>query len=240
MEFKRLTKKQAETFVDRMNTDPAFYAEHIGEITNPQADPDYEYFREGLVKCYERCKRESIGHSRPSYYIDLHMAEETYRLLESRNMTLRDAADDEIWLYFNLKVIPDIIFDKYKDLKDPNKLNRDRFFENSRRFYLKMLWWYVFLSWQGSIESTIKILKNNESNDISQLVERVGTGGYQVNICREIMKQYSMYAESPNCRPNLLSKVLHLNIIKLQNYEPELSEESIQQYVSELFNTVGV
>ena len=90
------------------------------------------------------------------------------------------------------------------------------------------------------MESTIEILKNNGSDDISQLVERIGPGGYPVEICREIMKQYSVYAALPTCRPHLLSKVLHLNLMKLQNYEPELSESGIEEYVRGLFEKVGV
>ena len=102
MEYKRLTRSEANECVDRMNTDSLYYSEHIGEITNPKVDSDYDYFHDRLLKCYEKSKRDSNGVSKPSYYKDLKMAEEVYRVFEAHEFTLRDATDDEIWLYFNL------------------------------------------------------------------------------------------------------------------------------------------
>ena len=67
-----------------------------------------------------------------------------------------------------------------------------------------------------------------------QLVERPGIG-YNVEMYRELMKQYNSYSDSSR---QLFRRVLKLNTARLLTTSPELVEGGIPQYVEDLFKAV--
>lgn len=101
-------------------------------------------------------------------------------------------------------MIPDIVHARWG-------MNASHFYQTSRRIWLKTIWWYIHLSWQNSIDETYKILIGNTTDTILQLVERPGLG-YNVELFREIMKQYANYSDSSR---NLFRTVLKLNTAKI-------------------------
>ena len=110
------------------------------------------------------------------------------------------------------------------------------FYQTSRRIWLKTIWWYIHLSWQNSIDETYKILIGNTTDTILQLVERPGLG-YNVELFREIMKQYANYSDSSR---NLFRTVLKLNTAKILTTSPELVDGGIEKYVDSLFKMAKV
>ena len=51
----------------------------------------------------------------------------------------RVASSDGVWRYIQLCVVPEIIATRW------GIENKDRFYKVSRRLYLKILWWNVYL-----------------------------------------------------------------------------------------------
>ena len=163
------------------------------------------------------------------YSTDLRFALGIYHIFtEEYGMTAIEASDDGIWRYIQMDLVPGMIYNRWPG-KDDRRINDDRQWKNTRRIWLKTLWFYIHLSWQGSLEETRAILSNNVSNDISQLVERSGSG-YRLDLYREIMKQYA-YA---NCRGEL-GRILKLNVAWCGTVEPLLSG-NLEKYVSSLFD----
>ncbi|MCE7785401.1 DUF6339 family protein [Staphylococcus xylosus] len=154
------------------------------------------------------------------------------RLFEILNANIafynRDAMNDDLWRYLSIKIIPDIVHSRWG-------FNEDHYFKTSRRIWLKTIWWYVNLSWMGNIKDTYKLLMNNTTDTILQLVERPGIG-YNVEMYRELMKQYNEYSDSSR---QLFRRVLKLNTARLLTTSPELVEGGIPQYVDDLFKAVS-
>lgn len=176
----------------------------------------------------------SSNTEKSKYPQDLEFAIRSYVLLRNKyGMTDAEASDDSIWRYIQMDLVPDIVCTRWPD--EDRGVNDDRMWKNGRRMWLKTLWWYVHLSWQGSVEETYKVLKDNTSDDISQLVERAGIG-YRMELCREIMKQYADHDHDNK----LLRRVLKLNVAVCGCIEPLLYEGGIEKYVSSLFKQLEV
>jgi len=203
--------------------------------TLPDSLPeDYSELRKCLIMYVEEAesiRRDINGGG--SYASDLYFGLRMYDYLtNSLGMQPCDASDDDIWRYIQIEVVPDFVMSRWAPQDASKRVNNERFWENPRRIWLKTLWWYVHLSLQeGSVEKTGEVLKNNSSDDISQLVERSG-GGYRVELYREIMKRYGSTADHNN---KLLRKVLKLNVINCSTSEPLLSEDGVNNYVEGLF-----
>src|SRR5699024_5283746 len=141
--------------------------------------------------------------------------------------TERDASNDEVWIYLSVNVIPDLVYRRWG-------LVESRFYMQSRRIWLRTLWWYVHLSWAGEKEETYNRLKNLTTDEVVQLVERSGTKGYRIDLTREIMKQFSVtYGQSDR---NLFRKIMKLNTTRLKIIEPYLTTGGVTQYVKELID----
>ncbi|WP_078433842.1 hypothetical protein [Metabacillus halosaccharovorans] len=162
-----------------------------------------------------------------SYSFDLHMGLILYRVLkEEYGFNERLAAQDEMWRYLSLEVLPDLVYDRFG-------MNDLRFYKGTRRIWMKSIWWYIHLSWQGSEEETFVILKDNSSDEILQLLDRSGSGGYRLELTRELMRQYKEHASSKV--PQLFRRVLKLNTARLNMIEPSLVEGGIETYVTDLY-----
>ncbi|MES9683259.1 hypothetical protein ABWK22_10120 [Gottfriedia acidiceleris] len=163
-----------------------------------------------------------------SYSFDLNMGLIFYRELnEHYSFNERLAAQDEIWRYLSLEVFPDLVFERFG-------VNDQRYYKGSRRIWLKSIWWYIHLSWQGTEEKTFDTLKENSADEILQLLDRSGSGGYRIDLTRELMRQYKKNNNSKV--PQLFRRVLKLNTARLNMIEPSLVEGGIEKYVTDLYN----
>lgn len=201
----------------------------------------YVSLREQLVAAYDEVNA-SVACSNGSEHTRLYQREYLYALrvfeiLNSEGLSVRAASDDGVWRFLSMVVVPDIVYDRWKKPNDPRSINAKRFYLGTRRIWLKVLWWYVYLCWQGSTEATAKLISTNNADEISQLVERAGTGGYRVELFREIMRYYdtNLTPEQRISEKNLLSRVLQLNIARSQIIEPDLIPGGVSVYVKQLF-----
>ena len=190
---------------------------------------------DNLIKKLNRLDSEtgmSSDYSNECYSTDLSFALELYRILtEEYGMTAVEASDDGIWRFIQMDLVPSMIYNRWPGNGD-RRINDDRQWKNTRRIWLKTLWFYIHLSWQGSLDETRKVLSNNTSNDISQLVERSGSG-YRLDLYREIMRQYACSDYHGE-----LGRVLKLNVAWCGTVEPLLSG-NLERYVSSLFDNGG-
>lgn len=222
-----LTKKEAATKFEVLN------AESIQDFKTHHS---YEDLRKEFNAIEEEVNQE-LGVSEEeaafsTYDFDLLFGLKLYNLLKEKyNVSERQAAQDGIWMFLSIDIIPDVIYRRWKGF------NENRFYKESRRIWLKTLWWYIHLSWQQDIESTYIILKENTSDDLVQLVERSGSKGYRVELYRQIMKNYSQVQDLEKGRKNqLFRKIMKLNTARARVVEPALTEGGEKQYVKELFN----
>lgn len=166
---------------------------------------------------------------------DIEFGIKLYQITEKYNLSLREAAADDIWRYLSIKVVPKLVYMRFFD---SNKINIERFFSRSSRIWLKTCWWYIHLSLQidsmgiPDYEETRRILIGNSTDDIVQLVERTGFG-YRVDLCRAINKKYSSIRIAN--RNTVFRKVMKLNTIKTKIIEPELYLGGVEGYVEDLF-----
>lgn len=245
MNWEKMDRKDARVFYKRLKTEKMFIHELTESLINPDLREPYVSIRNRLKKRFREAveltqRKEHITRSR-EYSIDLDMAEELYLVMSDYGLTVRDAADEEVWIYISVKVIPDIILDRFA-LSGIPLAHEDRFYANSRRIYPMMLWWYYHIAYQhdsvNPIAETRKILINNQSDDISQLIERAGSGGYPINIYKRIMVEYAKRLNDNRKSEDLLSRALKLNIVQMQSLEPELMYDGLEAYVSDLFDKV--
>ena len=125
-------------------------------------------------------------------------------------------------------VVTDLIEKRY------GKDHPDRFWKKPKRLWLRVLWWYIYLSWQGSEEETIAVLKDNSTDEILQLVDRCGRGGYRVDLYREMMLKNSQLDPAERRKKQLFRKMMVLNTARVQVMEPELTVGGNKGYVESL------
>ena len=208
----------------------------------PRADHDQQYakIRQKLVESYKKIN-EQRSMSKTSakgqeYDIDLLFGLDLYDYFRNNQNIIkeREASDDGIWRYLSIKVVPDIVFDRWG-------FNPGRYWRDTRRIWLKVLWWYIHLSWQGSRDATKIVLKMNTTDEIVQLVERSGPSGYRVDLCRQIMKAYGDLDENTKkTNPQILRRIMKLNTARLKVIQPALLQEGEEEYVTELFRYFGI
>ncbi|MCE7782319.1 DUF6339 family protein [Staphylococcus xylosus] len=162
------------------------------------------------------------------YNFDLVFGIKLYKLLNSeKSFTNRVAVNDDVWRYLSIKVVPDIVHARWD-------FNESHFYRDTRRIWLKTIWWYIHLSWQGNEVDTFEVLKNNSTDTIMQLVDRSGIG-YNVELYREIMKQYKNYEDKDRM---LFRRLLILNVARILTVSPNLVEGGIEGYVKDLYKSV--
>lgn len=192
---------------------------------------EHEEIRNQLIrernKIFDENNYDSAN--RLDYQFDLLFGLKLYQILNDKiGFTNRVATNDEVWRYLSICVIPDIVHSRWQ-------MNADHFYKLPRRIWLKVIWWYIHLSWKDSEIETYNILKDNSTDTILQLVERPGVG-YYTDVYREIMLQYANHTDSSR---NIFRHVLKLNTARLMTTSPELVDGGIKAYVEELFNSVG-
>ena len=239
--WQRMDKKSFDKMVLNWETD-----------INTELDDEYKALRSEVIMA-KKSVDEIVGNDenyklKKNYYTDLFFGRKLYEVLKNYDFGVRMASNDQVWIYLCVKVFPDIVHKRYAGATKKKStgetvnlnVNEERFWKTKRRIYLKVLWWYIFLSLQldqnGSedLDATVNVLKNNSTDEIVQIVERSGSAGYRVDVYRHIMKYY---AENRDRYDNKrFRQVMALNTAKTQVIEPELMIGGVNSYVKELFD----
>ena len=200
--FKTLSRDEAKRIISAFdNYDDVEFDDLVNHWE--QYDPVSEYdesfvdFRNELLAAFREGLQETNG--KMDYPVDLKVGLKIYSLLPiGKNFSIVQANNDDFWRYISVKVMPDITYLRYpnpeKAVKDAGgRLNHKRFYAQTRRIWLKSLWWYVFLSWQGSELKTYNALKNNKTDNINKLIETPGRG-YRLMLYRAMIAEYAKYS----------------------------------------------
>lgn len=201
-------------------------------------DPSYAELRKVGLDAFQRLGGSSLP-SRKMYPIDVEVGLDVYEYLTENGFTAVEASDDDIWRYMSIKVFPDLTYLRYPNPEDEVKkqggrINRKRFFSQTRRIWIKSLWWYVHLSWQGSKDATRDVIAGNGANIISHFIETPGRG-YRVDLYRALMSHYAGRADKGN---DLFCAAAKLNGAECRNIEPSLMPGGVTEYCCVLFDKI--
>jgi len=215
--------------------------------TLPHVEGDYIKIRKDIQefakKVREECPSEIV---KKDYYIDVHIGILLYDYLDKQpGFNLRAAANDDFWRYLSIKVVPDVVADRW------GKENESHYWSKSVRIWLRSIWWYVHLSWQGDMLSTAKVLEAPcfTTDSILNLEERTGRKGTFIKVYRYIMYYYSRIPKevledydknTTTQRDGLFRIVMKLNTAKSMVIDPALYLGGEQEYVRALFMDAGV
>ncbi len=201
-------------------------------------DPSYAELRSIGLEAFERPGGASLP-TRKMYPIDVEVGLGVYDYLSRNGFTAVEASDDDIWRFISIKIFPDLTYLRYPDPEKETRerggrINRKRFFSHTRRIWIKTLWWYVHLSWQGSVDDTRVALADNGANIISHFIETPGKG-YRVDLYRALMRHYAGRDDKSD---KLFRSAAKLNGAECRNVEPALLPGGVDEYCRVLFDKV--
>lgn len=183
---------------------------------------------------------------RSDYYIDSQFGLKLYEYLRNQSwFSLRIAANDGFWRFLSVSVVPDVVAQRW------GKDNVDHYYSKPTRIWLRSIWWYIHLAWQGDMKKTESVVsaKHFTTDTILNFEERTGRKGTCVDAYRKIIYYYSLIPEqklkeyskkkSKNS-DDLFRVVMKLNTAKMMVMEPALCLGGEDEYAKELFRDVGV
>ena len=239
IQYKKYTKAQGKEFIEEKDrlSQPAFddLIKQWSLYKVDGFDENYLELRNKVVDVYKTYKDIS------DYEVDLRIGICIYEELnEAVGFTNVVANDDDVWRYLSCIVFPDITHMRYPpsktDLNDGHRLNTKRFYLHTRRIWLKTLWWYIHLSWQGTSDLTYSVLKHFGTDTISDLFERPGKG-YRLSLYRELMKDYSQIS---SINADNFNKIQKQNLVNCRTVEPALTDGGEEGYVLRLLEQLSL
>lgn len=215
--------------------------------TLPKVEREYLKIREDIKaiadKVTQHCPTDI---AKKDYYIDVHIGILLYEYLwQQPGFNLRAAANDDFWRYLSVKVVPNVVAERW------GKDNESHYWSKPSRIWLRSIWWYIHLSWQGDMRTTASILEAPcfSTDSILNLEERTGRNGTFINVYRFIMYYYSHIPEkelveynkqAKTQRDDLFRTVMRLNTAKVMVIDPALYLGGEKEYVRSLFADAGV
>lgn len=257
-EWKSLSKIEASQITDSwQKKDKTSFDEMVANWNDSiilELNDEYANLRKDVVAAYEEIcemiESDPVLKSRKDYYLDLYFGCKLYEIFDGYGFSKRIGSNDQVWMYLCVKVFPDIVHKRYPGSKKKHddgtieylNLNVERFWQTRRRIYLKVLWWYIYLSLQldengnPNMDRTIAVLKSNSTDEIVQIVERSGPYGYRVDLYRNLMRCYAERRNKLKKPTERFRQVMVLNTARSKVIEPALAEGGINGYVKELFD----
>lgn len=215
----------------------------------PVIDGDLKQLRLDLQSINIRVREEINNDSsikRTDYYLDYRFGLYLYEYLSiQQGFSLRVAANEGFWRYLSVKVVPDVVAQRW------GKDNDSHFWSQPTRIWLRSIWWFVHLAWQGSLEETKDVLSCDHftTDTILNFEERTGRNGTHVEAYRHILKCYSQVPTEVikkqgrgklNNSDDIFRIVMKLNTAKMLVMDPTLYLGGEEAYAKSLFKDAGV
>lgn len=213
----------------------------------PVVEEDYIKMREEIQSFNQRVREECPKElTKKDYFVDAHIGILLYDYLwKQPGFNLRAAANDDFWRYLSLKVVPDVVAARW------GKDNESHYWSKPARIWLRSIWWYVHLSWQGDMMTTARVLEAPcfSTDSILNLEERTGRKGTFIAVYRYIMYYYSHVPErvlndfnkkTKSQQDDLFRVVMKINTAKAMVIDPALYLGGEKEYVRALFLDAGV
>lgn len=212
----------------------------------PEIDSDFIQLRADL-QAINNTVREEIENNpkikRTDYYLDYRFGLLLYDYLnKQQGFSLRVAANDGFWRFLSVQIVPDVVAQRW------GKDNDSHFWSQPTRNWFRSLWWFVYLSWQGDLESTDRLLSCPyfTTDTILNFEERTGRKGTHVEAYREIIKCYASVPQDVIKKSrgknsdDLFRVVMKLNTAKMLVIDPSLYLGGVEAYAKSLFLDAGV
>jgi hypothetical protein len=200
----------------------------------PVLGVEYSAMRHDLVEMFDRSKTNA-GKDARSYEADVYFATELYAYFKAKAwFNERLACDDGFWRYISLKVIPDLVGERWGNEQ------ADHYYAKPSRIWPKSLWWYFHLSLKDySVDETKQLLLSEHfsTDTILNLVERTGRYGTNLGVYRTIMSKYGALEDVPE---KSFRKVMILNTAKSIVLEPTFFEGGVGGYVDSIFQELSL
>ena len=237
MIWKRMSSTEAIKAVSTLEkkSSDEFYAiveEWKNGKFSDSVDVEYREIREKIFGEYERYKNKS------GYEIDLRVGLALYELFLSDEYKLNPiyANDDDIWRYLSVRVFLDVTY-----LREPSSdrfgvyFSHDRVYKHTKRIWIKQLWWWIHLAWQGDVDSTYEVLKKYGSGRISQVLERAGKG-YRIDVTRKLLKKMSERTTQSKVSQDDFRALMMLYYAKMFVVEPTLVDGGIDSFLDKILD----
>ena len=221
MSFPTLNLKLSQRHFDEMVKSDAFLPD--------MSSPEMEEVRRQLLAIVSLYDSAAISNASGPGAYDMKVGLALYRVLAEAGMDIRTAADDGWWRFLSLRVLPDLVKSRW-DSAPPV-----RYWKGRSRIWLRATWWTVHLTWQGSEESTRKVLESVTTDTVVQLVERPGKGGFRIDLTRLIFRMRRLRKPSQD----QFRAIMKLNTAQIVLKEPLFCEGGLFGYVDALFADVG-
>lgn len=195
-------------------------------------DAEYREIRDKIYAVYNNYKDQD------NYEIDLRIGLALYELFLEEKYKLNPihANDDDIWRYLSVRVFLDITYLRHpKNDRFGKYFSHDRAYKYSKRIWVKQLWWWIHLAWQGDVDTTYEVLNKFGSGCISQILERAGKG-YRVDITRPLFKTLYDRCETGKILQETFSAVMMLYYAKMFVVEPTLVKGGIDSFVDKIID----
>lgn len=223
VEFKKFSKQDADVIMQE-------WISSNGEIL-PKVEKDFDKIRKDLEKLYP----DEAG-ARKDYTTDVEMGIKLYEYLDSHKewFNMRLASDDSFWRTMTVRIAPHLVAKRW------GFDNIDHYYIKPRRNWFKAIWWYIYLSDPKKLYKTREVLlsKNFTTDTIEALVERPGSEGFNVKLCRKIVEYYSRVSYNGSMS-ELFRSVMKLNTARTMVMEPALCEGGTEGYVKALFTDLN-
>lgn len=211
---------------DRVSAQRRFAAmEKAGRFEPSMLTPDYARIRQALLSALPTLSGTKTA--RGGYDVEAGLA--LYAVLASCGFGLRQASADGFWRHLSLEVLPDVVAARWEERQPA------RFWAMRSRIWLRAVWWFIHLSWQGSERETRRILTGITTDDMVQLVERPGRHGFRIGLYRAIMRA-SGVRRAHRDGTERFRELMTLNTVKVVMTEPELHEKGLDGYVASLYD----
>lgn len=222
MEFKSLSMSEASKKMELWKEDQDSYMKNM-------IDEDCVTLRDLLVSEYKKIDATK------KYNLDYKFGRVLYEILQKNGFTPRDAASDDKWRHLSLCVVPDLVCDRWSVDADV------RYYKQGTRIWLRTIWWYIYLSMQNTMEETMEILKDNSTDQILNLVDRIGRKGYYIDTYRIIMKYYyKARCKDPSIGDAKFRKVMTLHTAFCKTIDPDLYPGGAEAYVKMIYEKARV
>lgn len=219
-------------------------------------DESLKKLREGLCACLASNFTDNDGGENSKYTIDCLCGlalKEFFENEENNWFSLRLAANDDFWAYLSIEIVPDLVYRRYE-----KSIDHYCWHEHRNRIWLKAIWWYTYMSWQGDMETTKKVLEAPalSTDSIVALVERPGKG-MRVDFSRALMKyvahidkefvekfknNHTIKSEDgkKDKSTTIFRALMKANTALSAYIEPDLCKDGVDGYVQMLFKDFNI
>ena len=201
---------------------------------------EYIELRERICKVFSKIDERRMRDKLPgSYAADLFCGLALHEFLDSLGFGIWQAADDNVWRFIAVMVIPDVVHKRLGGWI----AKKDAFcgIDRSSRFWVRNIWWYIYLSLvvkdgRNDYKETENILSKNDTDILAGVVDHPGRG-FRVDLFRRMMSKFDAFCKKGklmHSREDVFRYMIKEYQIRTAVVDPDL--EGVDAFLDEIFN----